>query len=926
VALSSTIMLDDAEHFVREVGGRGSCPMRAHPTSCSIAAGMAVLLLAGHAMAQGAPGAPGLASTWTFAGKTGIGTSYERYVAGHYQDGGSTGAVSKVWFTIAQGIVTETAHGLIHQAQIRDLQLLVTGNGFFDEEKVATDHRIAYLHNDTQGRPLSLAYRLTNTAKTGKYRIEKDVFTDPDRQTLFMRVRFTANENGLTPYLLVNPSMQNTGAGDVAYAGADHLGARQGEEAYLVLRGTAPFAKTSAGFEGVTDGWQDLHADRVMDWAYPFADAGPEGGWVAMTAQLPTLAAGETATWDFAVGFGPSHAEAMAQADGSLADGYDAVLARYNGVGAAVGWEDYLASLEELPRLAGATGDGGRLLQASALALKAMEDKTRAGALIASLSIPWGDVLPAQEPRTGYRAVWPRDFYQCAMALLALGDGETPVVALRYLEQVQVGPRTPGNAGAVGWFLQKTRVDGELEWVRLQMDQTAMPVMLGWRLWRAGLVADAEIADRYRRVLKPAAEFLANGGRVDITDPGGSRDQYQVDPPWTRLERWEEQSGYSPSNAAAVVTGLVAAADIARGPAGDPGAADWYETRADLFAANLERSMVTTAGDPATGPGSLRYYLRITKNQDPNDGQEIDASNGQPALDERRVLDPGFLELVRYGVRSAEDALILASLERIDDTSLPEDLRVRYDFACNGATVPGFRRYGGDGYGERRGDGSAYRHDAPDQRGRVWPLLTGERGHFELERRRAARGGAITAADRAELVGTYAQALECFANDGLMLPEQVWDGIGRNDTYGFSLGEGTNSATPLAWSHAEYVKLVRSIADGAVWDASPVARTRYAARPASALPQLFLRGTSNGWKLTPMRLVADHLWRVEALFDGPEPRFKLDTYGDWSVNFGDDDHGGTADRNGGDIPVTGGDGRYAITFDDRSRRYTITRR
>ena len=406
---------------------------------------------------------------WTYAGKTGVGTSYERYLVGRYLDGGPTGVVSKVWFSIAQGVVSETAHGLIHEAQIKDLQFLITGPDFFDEEKKDTDHRIEYLHVDDAGRPLSLAYRVTNRDKDGKYTIEKHVFTDPERQALLMRVVFTAHDDGIRPHLLVNPHVENTGPGDTAYVGSGYLAARQGQDAYVVIRSTAPFVQTSAGFEGVSDGWRDLHQDRVMDWAYPWADDG--GGNVVLMARLRTLNR-ETVTWDFAIGFGASHAAAAFEADGALAEGYPAVLDRYNGVGAAVGWEDYLASLSELPDLRAMSGDGGRLLHASALVLKALEDKENAGALIASLSIPWGDVLPAEHSKTGYRAVWPRDFYQCAMALLALGDTATPVVAFKYLEQVQVGPGTPGNAAATGWFLQKIHVDGTPEWLRVQMDQT----------------------------------------------------------------------------------------------------------------------------------------------------------------------------------------------------------------------------------------------------------------------------------------------------------------------------------------------------------------------------------------------------------------------------------------------------------------------
>ena len=256
------------------------------------------------------------------------------------------------------------------------------------------------------------------------------------------------------------------------------------------------------------------------------------------------------------------------------------------------------------------------------------------------------------------------------MALLALGDTQTPVVAFEYLEQVQVGPKTPGNAGATGWFLQKTHVDGTLEWLRVQMDQSAMPVMLGWRLWQAGLLSDAEIADWYRRMLKPAAEFLANGGDVSI---GG--DGYRVEPPWTRLERWEEQAGYSPSTTAAVIAGLVVAADIAR-HAADPGAAAWYEQQADLFAANVERRMVTTTA-PTGGAADGRHYLRIATDLDPNDGDAIEAANGQPALDERSDARP---RLSRAG------ALRRAPGERSVHPRQPAgDRRRRADRAAAGA-------------------------------------------------------------------------------------------------------------------------------------------------------------------------------------------------------------------------------------------------
>jgi glucoamylase len=146
----------------------------------------------------------GVPSVWSSSMKQGIGTSYEKYdsslqALGH----ADTGAVSKVWFSIAEGIVSETAFGLIHEAQLKDMGFLITGTsagGWFDEERVDTNQSVTYLHTDAAGRPLSPAYRIVNSDIQGRYRITKDVFTDPGRQTLFMRVAFQAFEDGVTPY------------------------------------------------------------------------------------------------------------------------------------------------------------------------------------------------------------------------------------------------------------------------------------------------------------------------------------------------------------------------------------------------------------------------------------------------------------------------------------------------------------------------------------------------------------------------------------------------------------------------------------------------------------------------------------------------------------------------------------------------------
>jgi len=764
--------------------------------------------------AEYAPGAPGAASTWSYAAKTAIGTSYEAYTQGQYRSGGRTGAVSKVWFSVANGVLTETMYGLIHEAQIKQLQFVVKTGSDVVLESAGTTSRTSYLHTDKWGRPLSPAYRIVTRDIQGRFEIEKHIFTDADRDVLFIRATFKALKQPLTPYLILEPHIGNTGGGDAGEAALDQLHANEGAT-HLTLRSSRPFEAASAGFLGVSDGLTDLQSDGRMDWTYP--DTGPARGAIVLTARLASVSTGQT-TYDFVLGFGGTAAAASAAAKQSLAVGYNEVLARYNGTGRHVGWEDYIASLHELPRIARLSMDEGRLAYASALMLKIQEDKTHAGALIASLSNPWGDTVSAAQPSTGYKAVWPRDFYQCAMALAALGDRETPLAAFRYLPTVQVNASTPGNKGAGGWFLQKSHVDGTPEWVAVQLDQTAMPIMLGWHLWKLGLLSQDEIANDYARMLRPAADFLVDGGQLDI-----GWNQETIRPPFTQQERWEEQPGYSPSTLAATIAGLMTAADIAKS-AGDSANSARYTATANRYSAMVEQSTFTKVGLFNSGRGDGRYYLRISANADPDDHGNLLSRNGAPAIPEDKVLDAGFLELVRYGVRRADDLHILASLPELDDTDREDTLRVRYTFSVPGQQkeFSGWRRYGNDGYGESTLNGNNYSGDGPPgQRGRVWPIFTGERGHYELAL--ATVYGSASPSTIEHVRKMYVRGMEAFANEGLLLPEQVWDGVGTAPQRLYVKGKGTNSATPLAWTHAEYIKLLRSLADGKVWDWIPPA-------------------------------------------------------------------------------------------------------
>lgn len=797
------------------------------------------------ATSQIAPGAPGAAPTWAFAGKTGIGTSYEAYpalknpphtatsTAEHKTaEQVATGTVSKVWFSLAQGILTETMYGLIHQAQLREMQFYVQIGDELLSEKNHTQSSISYMHTDAQGRPQSLAYRVTNRDKQGRFVIIKEFFTDPDQQSLVMRTELKALVPDVRFYLYADPHIGNTGTGDSAQLTDDAmLASDSAAQQSMALRTKPMLAKRSVGFVGASDGISALAAKQPLAF---YQSTGDIPGNVAFFAEVTTLAADQSYQLDTVLGFGENAQQSHANASATLAKDLTQVANAYAGIGSAVGWQDYLAQLSELPSLAEQATDHGALLYSSALVLKAQEDKTHPGALIASLSNPWGDIKSAATAQTGYKAVWPRDFYQVAMAMLAMGDQQSPKVAFEYLQKVQVSANTPGYKGVPGWFLQKTHVDGTLEWVAVQLDQTAMPIMLGWQLWQRQLLSNTELAHWYQQMLKPAADFLANGGDVAL-----DWNKTTITPPFTQQERWEEQEGFSPSTTAAVISGLVCAADIATA-LGDSKAAQLYLSRADQYQQQLDSLTFTEQGSLTQAPADGRYYVRINNTPALETPSQLVLRNGIAGADKTQYIDGGFLELVRYGVKGALDAAILATLPELDATQLPDPLRVHYRFTLgNGDTISGWRRYGLDGYGEDTVTGEGYAN-GPDQsntagqRGRVWPIFSGERGHYELAK--AIASGGVNAQTQQQLRHDYVRAMEHFANEGLMLPEQVWDGIGNNKVYHYHVGEGTNGATPLAWSHAEYVKLLRSLRDKQLWDHYAPVAARYSSADSAAKP------------------------------------------------------------------------------------------
>ena len=299
-------------------------------------------------------------------------------------------------------------------------------------------------------------------------------------------------------------------------------------------------------------------------------------------------------------------------------------------------------------------------------------------------------------------------------------------------------------------------------------------MVLAYRLWRSGHLSIDEIGDLSLR----ACHFIAEFG------------------PWTAQERWEENFGASPSTIAAQIAALRAGAALAEA-SGDPASAARFRLVAQGWDGrpgdHLETWTFTTSGTHGNG----RYFTRIegAKSLDqiwnPEDDARFWIANGGPESSERDVLDGGFLELVRLGVRSALSTSVV--------DSLPE-----YD-SLLGVDVPGrgmgYYRYTDDryGYDERTGERS---------RGMLWPLLTGERGHYALA---AAKEVSSPRADLDQAVIPYLSAMEAFATPSFMMPEQVMD-------RGPDAGLPTGAATPLGWAHAEYLKLLRSREEGEVFD------------------------------------------------------------------------------------------------------------
>jgi glucoamylase len=689
-----------------------------------------------------APGGPGIEPRWTRGAKVAVGTAYS--------------TSSRVWYTLDYGCVTEVYYPTIDSPQIRDLQLLVTdGQSFFHDERRNFAGQVDCISE------AALGFQVTKREKEGRYTIHKTIVGDPHQNCLLMRTRLEAPAEllpKLRMYVLCAPHLEiggwNNNGEVLEVRGRKLLIAYKGNT-WLVIAATVPFTECSCGYVGVNDGWTDLADNYRLDWQY---NAALDGN-IALTGGLDLSRATE-----FTVGlaFGTTRHDALSNLAQSLSIPFERIR------------ETFIHQWERTSkRFALAPGaSNSKLLERSINLLLAHEDKTYPGAMIASLSIPWGDEK-SDEELGGYHLVWTRDMVKCVSALLAAGDLSTPLRSLIYLA---VSQREDGG------FYQNFWIDGHPYWTGVQLDEVAFPVLLAWRLWKHGALGNFDPYEMVRR----ACGFLIREGPV------------------TAQDRWEEASGYSPSTLAVHITALICAAEFFA-DRGDQGTAEFVRDYADFLESHVERWTVTTQGTLV--PGVTTHYIRINpcsvnrcEDEDPNYGTLI-LSNQPPGaryeFPAKEIVDAGFLELVRYGIRGHDDPIVQDSLRVVDAV-----LKVDTPFG------PCWRRYNHDGYGQRD-DGGSYKYWGV---GRAWPMLTGERGHYEIAAGRNA--------------GPYLRALEKFAQGIGLIPEQIWDGPNLPSRH-LRLGGPTGAALPLLWAHAEYVKLQRSAKEGKIFDLIEAAYDRY---------------------------------------------------------------------------------------------------
>lgn len=640
---------------------------------------------------------------------------------------------SRIWFTMGFGIVNEVYYPRVDIPQVRDLGFIVTDDqGFWVEIKRLNKYDVKLA---APGVP---AVEVTHRHE--RFTLHLTVTPDPQRDVLIIDLNLEGDER-LRPYVLLAPRLGASGWHNTAsiqsLGGRRVLTAQQGPFSLALAavddaQGDG-FGDASAGYVGTSDGWQDFDRNGTMQWRY--TEAGP--GNVALIAALQCQAV-------LGLGFGDSAQSAATLAVTSLLTPFQQVLHRQ-----VEDWGNWQAETTA-PVIAGLNAPEATRQQVmlSATVLSTSRDKTYPGTMVASLSVPWGNT---KDDRAGYHLVWPRDLVESTGGLLALGAVEEARDSLRYLIASQVED---------GHWYQNQWLGGTPHWTGVQLDETAAPVLLAAALDERDALGGIAVADMTERALG----FIARNG------------------PASDQDRWEENAGINCFTMAFCIAALVAGAKFV-----DPDSAETALALADFWNANLEDWTAVSDTPLARKLGVAGYYVRMAPASVTADERTLHRQlilRNRPAdraavpADEEVSTD--FLQLVRFGLRAPDDPLMRDSITVID-ALLKSD-------TPNG---PAWRRYNGDGYGEHD-DGRGYDGTG---RGRPWPLLTGERGIYELAAGRNAQ--------------PYLDAMIAMAGRAGLLPEQVWDAA-PIEAARLVPGKPTGSAMPLAWAHSEFIKLATS--------------------------------------------------------------------------------------------------------------------
>jgi len=771
-----------------------ACLLVAPAPSASMAAAAAV-----------AEGAPGAVSHFDLARKDCLGTARN--------------STSKVWFTVAGGVLSDTYYPTIDNTNVETLQYVVTdGRSFTDLQTRDTTYQV------TQLDPSGMACRVTSTARSGQYRLISDVITDPAAAAVLIRTRLEALRGSaadLKVFARFDVTVNGNGGGGADNAGADDATVDRStsspvpisgdpvtsttaanrdyaQPVYVALRADRPFREVSSGYAGTpSDGLVQLDAAHRLT---AVTDEAPRGN-VVQTAELDSSGGSFT----LALGFGPTQQEALSTAGRSAVRDFAATLRDY-----ADGWARYDAGLLPPPSIPGADQAGlERTYLLSANVLKASEDKTFPGAIVASMASPWGQAVSAGDPAMtyfgSYREVFARDLYETFTGLLAAGDTATARDTVRFLFERQQQPdgSIPRNSLVNG----RTAPDS----FGIQLDEVAYPILMA----RTVGLTDAAF---YRDHIQKAADFVVAHG------------------PSFGSERWEEQSGYSPSTIAAEIAGLVAAGAIAD-LNDDAARARIYRATADHYQRSIKSWTVTTSDQ---APYGAPYFIRLSKTGDPNASIDYNLGNGGPTRDQRAVIDAGFLELPRLGILPPGDPEVARSLAVAD--------RV---IARQTGSGTGFYRYGTgaapEDAGTEDGYGDCFTPDATDcgmdgkpwagacqaqgqnhGSGHLWPVLSGERAEH-----------LVATGDLDGAVALYREMAGTASGYGL-IPEQAWEDpdlaaspygtAPECASIGFRNGEATGSASPLTWSAAQFTRLAAALREGRITEQPPDTTARYVAR------------------------------------------------------------------------------------------------